>query len=49
MKLFKSRRIRLIGHLTHMGEVRSACRIAVRKLEVVKPMCRSEADIRSGS
>jgi hypothetical protein len=34
IRLIKSRRIRLFSHVAYMGEVRSTCKIAVRKSEI---------------
>jgi hypothetical protein len=38
--VIKSRRMRLVGHVTHMGQIRNAYKILVRKPEEKRPLGR---------
>jgi hypothetical protein len=38
--VIKSRRMRWVGHVAHMVEVRNTCRIVFRKLEGKRPLRR---------
>jgi hypothetical protein len=36
----KLRRMRWAGHVAHMGEIRNACKVLIRKLEGMRPLRR---------